>query len=63
MSIDKRLLRVKNSVNLPNVGASVPAIAIIAGLIAVLAIGTGVYLYRTISEEVAHQSIGIATGP
>ena len=63
MSIDKRLLRVKKSVNLPNVGASVPAIAIIAGLIAVLAIGAGVYLYRTISEEVAHQTIGIATGP
>lgn len=63
MSIDKRLLRVKKAVNLPNVGASVPAIAVIAALIAVLAIAVGVYLYRTISQEVAHQSIGIATGP
>ena len=57
------MLRVRKPVNLPNVGASVPAIAVIVAVIAVLAIGTGVYLYRTISDEVAHQSIGIATGP
>ena len=63
MPIDKRLLRVRKSVNLPDVGASVPAIAIIAGLVAVLAIATGVYLYRTISDKVAHQSVAIATGP
>tara|TARA_R110001592_G_scaffold363395_1_gene687546 strand:+ start:61476 stop:62861 length:1386 start_codon:yes stop_codon:yes gene_type:complete len=63
MSLDKHLLRVKKSVNLPDVGASVPAIAAIAAVIAVLAIAAGVYLYRTISAEVAHQSIGIASGP
>jgi TRAP-type uncharacterized transport system substrate-binding protein len=46
-----------------DVGASVPVIAIIAILTAVALIAGGVYLYRTLSEEVAHRPIVIATGP
>jgi len=46
-----------------DVGASVPVIAIIAILTAVALIAGGVYLYRTLSEEVTHRPIVIATGP
>ena len=46
-----------------DVGASVPVIAIIAILTAVALIAAGVYLYRTLSEEVTHRPIVIATGP
>jgi TRAP transporter TAXI family solute receptor len=46
-----------------DVGASVPVIAIIAILTAVALIASGVYLYRTLAEEVAHRPIVIATGP
>ena len=54
---------VKKPSNLPDVGASIPLIAVIASLVAVIAIAAGVYLYRTVSQEVAHSSIVIATGP
>lgn len=47
----------------PDVGASVPFIAIIAILTAIALIAVGIYLYRTLSEEVAHRPIVIATGP
>lgn len=46
-----------------SVGASVPVIAVIAVIVAVALISGGMYLYRSLSAEVAHRPIVIATGP
>jgi len=44
------------------VGTSVPGLAIIASLVAVTLIIGGIYLYRSVSTEVAYRQIVIATG-
>ena len=46
-----------------DVGASVPVIAIIAALAAIAIIAGGAFLYRSLSAEVTHRPIVIATGP
>ena len=47
----------------PGVGASVPAAAIVAALVALAIIATGFFLYREVSTEESHAHIAIATGP
>jgi hypothetical protein len=46
-----------------SVGDPVPVFAIIASLVAFAIIAGGIYLYRTVSTEVAYRQIVIATGP
>lgn len=45
------------------VGASVPVIAILASVVAVLVLTAGALLYREVSSDVQHRRIVIATGP
>ena len=49
--------------NSRGVGASVPVIAVLASLAAIVVIAVGSYIYRTLSAEVPHRPIVIATGP
>jgi len=53
---------VEKQANNQDVGTSVPGLAIIASLVAVALIIGGIYLYRTVSTEVAYRQIVIATG-
>ena len=46
-----------------NVGSSVPVVAIVASIVAVVVIAVGFYAYRSFSGEAARHEIVIATGP
>jgi TRAP transporter TAXI family solute receptor len=45
-----------------DVGSSVPVVAIVASLVAVLVVVAGVFLYRAVSAEVAYRQLIIASG-
>jgi len=49
--------------NEQDVGASIPVLAIIAAVVALVVIAGAIYLYRSASTEVAYQQVVIATGP
>ena len=46
-----------------DVGTSFSALAIMASLVAVVILAVGIYFYRSVSGEVVHRQIVIATGP
>ena len=47
----------------PDVGASFPALAIVASVLTVVLLAAGIYFYRSASGEVSFRQIVIATGP
>lgn len=46
-----------------DVGTSFSALGIVASLLALTILAVGIYFYRSVSGEVAHRQIVIATGP
>jgi TRAP transporter TAXI family solute receptor len=46
-----------------DVGTSFSALAIMASLVAIVILAVGIYFYRSVSGEVVHRQIVIATGP